>query len=55
MIKQRIVEAVGRIAADRLSPAMREEIADCAIKIIKDSNREVALAFMEQHKQTIQR
>lgn len=52
-MKPRIVAAIERIAGDRLTPDMREEIADEAIRIIGEVNRAAALAAVENVKQTL--
>jgi hypothetical protein len=52
-MKSMIVAEIERIAGSRLTPAMREEIADRAIKIIDDHNKTVAIAALESAKGTL--
>lgn len=52
-MKPSILAEIERIAGDRLTPAMREEITDRAIKIIDDHNRAAALTAVEAVKKTI--
>lgn len=37
-----LIKEIERITGDRLTPVMREEIADAAIKIIDDFNKSIA-------------
>lgn len=52
-MKPTILAEIERIAGDRLTPDMREEIADRAIKIIADHNRNEAMIAIETVKETI--
>jgi hypothetical protein len=45
-MKSVVVAEIERIAGDRLTPAMREEIADRAIKIIDDRNNKMAMVAL---------
>lgn len=50
-MKPRIIAEMERIAGDRLTPEMREEIALCAVRIMEDVNRKATLAAMEKIKE----
>lgn len=48
-----IVAELERLAGNRLTPPMREEIADAAIRIVDDYTRSAALKAMETVKQSL--
>ena len=52
-MKPQIIAEIDRIAGSRLTPEMREEIADRAIKLIEDHNRTAAIAAIETVKKTM--
>lgn len=54
-MKPSIMAEVRRIAGDRLTTAMVEEIADRAIKIVEDIHRTAAIAAIETAKQTLEK
>lgn len=52
-MKPAIIAEIERIAGDRLTPDMREEIAERAIKILDDHNRADKLAAVEAAQKAI--
>lgn len=52
-MRAKIISEMERLAGERLTPALREEIADRTIKIMEDHNRSVAIAAVEAVKKTI--
>lgn len=52
-MKSALLIEIERIAGDRLTPEMREEIADCAVKIMEGINKKAALVALEIVKETI--
>lgn len=52
-MKPTILAEIDRIAGDRLTPDMREEIADRVIKIMEEFNRKIALVAIEAVKTNI--
>lgn len=52
-MKPKLITEIERIAGNRLSPRMREEIAERAIKIVEDHQRGVAITAMDTAKKTL--
>lgn len=52
-MKRQLIAEIERITNNRLTVSMREEIADRAIKIIEDFNRNAALVAIETVKKTV--
>lgn len=52
-MKSTLIKEFERIAGDRLTPQMRVEMADCAIKIMETYNKTAALAAIETVKQSV--
>lgn len=53
-MRSTLIAEIERITGDLLTPAMREEIADRAVKICADHNRQVALAAMDEVKKLVE-
>lgn len=54
-MRKPILTEIERIAGDRLTPAMREEIADCVIKIIEEKKRADAFVVIDAVKDSIKK
>ncbi len=52
-MKPEIVAAIERVAGDRLTPEMREQIADETIRIMEAINRAAALSAIETAKEIV--
>lgn len=52
-MKPTIIACLVKIAGDRLTPEMREQIVDECIKIMEDFNKAVAQAALDGAKKTI--
>lgn len=52
-MKPRVIDAITRIAGDQLTPRMKEEIADEAIRIIAEVNKAAAMAASKTFEQTM--
>lgn len=52
-MKAHIIAALERIAGDRLTPELREEIADEAVNIMETINKTAALAALETAKEKV--
>lgn len=52
-MRPRIIKEINRIAGSRLTNAQREEIADCAVRIMEDINKAKALQAIETIKEKI--